>query len=373
MNEFESSMKKHIDIFVSYTNNDLDAVRKIVGYLESNGYHCFVSYRDIPVGTVWASAIAEALEQCQMMVAVYSNTYNLSVQVDREIEICCDEEKKTVVTFRLSNDPMKGVKKFFLKNLNWINATDHFENYLPQLLSAIVQNIGVPSNSAATDEKISREEKVYSDALSSIRSASDKFNCYIGRKVTPDMIYQAVGIDHCVYSNEFQGVYETCINWSNKNPDIYVMIEDCITKKIVGYINAMPLSNEYYHRIRSGETIDIDIPCEEIETYDFPDTYKLYFSSIAILPEYHNTSAFKALLDGFLIHVLRLYEREIYFSSILADAVTPTGEKLCNYMGLRHIVDSYHDSKIFEGALMPPSIRPTTILCKRLIAAYSQL
>ena len=42
-------------------------------------------------------------------------------------------------------------------------------------------------------------------------------------------------------------------------------------------------------------------------------------------------------------------------------------------MGLKHIVDSYHGSKIFEGALMPPSIRLTTILCKRLVASYSQL
>lgn len=358
------------DIFISYTNDDLVIVRKIVGYLESNGYRCFVSYRDIPVGTVWASVIAEALEECRMMIAVYSGSYNESVQVDREIEICCDEEKKAVVTFRLSEEPMKGVKKFFLKNLNWINAAKDYETVLPQLLNAIEQHIGPAFHRTV---EISREEKIYADALSSIRSASDKFNCYIGRTVTPDMIYQAVGVDNCVYSSEFQGVYDTCLNWWKRNPDIYMMIEECTTKKIVGYINAMPLSNEYYHRIRSGETIDIDLPYEEIETYDFPDTYKLYFSSIAIHPDYHNTCAFKALLDGFMIHVLQLYEREIYFSSILADAVSITGEKLCNYMGLKHIGNSNHGSKIYEGALMPPSIRPTTILCKRLISAYSQL
>ena len=204
-------------------------------------------------------------------------------------------------------------------------------------------------------------------------SHSDKFNCYFGRTVTLDMIHQAAGIDNCVYSSEFQGVYDTCINWWRRNPDIYVMIEDCSTKRIVGYINAMPLSNGYYHRIRSGETIDIDVPCEEIETYDCPDTYKLYFSSIAIHPDYHNTSAFKALLDGFIIHLLRLYEREIYFSTVLADAVSITGEKLCHSMGLKPVLNSNHRSKIFEGTLMPPTIRPTTILCKRLIAAYSQL
>lgn len=359
-------------IFISYSNNDIDVTKQIVNYLEINGgYKCFVSYRDIPVGKVWALAIAEALEECKMMVSIYSESYNKSNQVDREIELCCDTEKKPVVTFRLSDVPMAGVKKYFLKNLNWIDATEHFESHLPTLLNSVVQNIGPASNYAK--ESINREDKIYSDALSSIRFDSDKFNCYIGKKVTPEMIFQAVGIDRCVYSNEFQGIYETCLKWWQKNPAIYVMIEDCSTGKIVGYINAMPLRNEYYHRIRSGETIDTDIPEEEIETYDFPDTYKLYFSSIAIHPNYHNTSAFKALLDGFIIHILQLYEREIYFSSIVADAVSASGEKLCNYIGLKHILDSNHGSKIYEGALMPPSIRPTTILCKRLINAYQQL
>lgn len=359
-------------IFISYSNQDLDTAKIIVNYLETNGYKCFVSYRDIPVGKVWAVALTDALEECKMMVVLYSEHYNQSEQVDREIELCCDVERKPVVTFKLSEAPMRGAKKFFLKNLNWIPTDGSIQDSLPNLLHAIHQNIG-PAPNHVEPAIPSREDKVYNEALSSIKFDSKTFKCYIGTKVTPEMIYQAVGIDSRVYSSEYQGVYDTCINWWKKNPAIYVMIEDCQTKRIVGYINAMPLSNAYYHRIRSGETIDTDIPSEEIETYDFPDTYKLYFSSIAIHPDYHNTSAFKALFDGFMIHILQLYEREIYFSSIVADAVSEVGEKLCKYIGLNHILNSNHGSKIYEGALMPPSIRPTTILCKRLIAAYQSL
>lgn len=359
-------------IFVSYSNQDLDITKVVVNYLESNGYKCFVSYRDIPVGKVWSKAITEALEGCQMMVALYSESYNQSEQVDREIELCCDVEKKPVITFKLSEVPMRGAKKYFLKNLNWISTTGNIQESFPNLLGTIRQIIGEAPKSEEA-ELPSREEKIYSDALSSIKLDSEKFNCYIGRNVTPEMIYQAVGIDGCVYSNEYQGVYETCINWWKKNPAIYVMIEDSQTKRIVGYINAMPLSNAYYQRIRSGETIDTDIPSEEIETYDFPDTYQLYFSSIAIHPDYHNTNAFKALFDGFIIHILGLYEREIYFSSIVADAVSAIGEKLCKYIGLSHITNSNHGSKIYEGMLMPPKILPKTNLCKRLIASYASL
>lgn len=361
-------------IFVSFSNQDLALTKRIIDFIEGNGYKCFVSYRDIPVGSLWASAITNAIEECQMMVAVYSESYNQSEQVDREIELCCDIEKKPIVTFKISDSPMKGAKKYFLKNLNWINAGDNIEKQFPELLNAIRNQIGKPTDEVSMlSTNIKRADEIYTDTLSHANLESVKFNIYIGRRVTPEMIYQAVGIDQCVYNEEYQGIFETCVGWWKRNPAIYVMIEDNKTSQIVGYINAMPLSNEYYHRIRSGETIDVDIPEQEIETYDFPDTYKLYISSVAIHPDYHNTSAFKTLYDAFVVHLLNLYDREIYFSSMVADAVTPIGEKMCKYIGLTHTTDSNHGSKIFEGGLIPPTIKAKTILSQRLIEAYKSL
>lgn len=366
---------KRRNIFISYSNVDLEQAQRVVNFLEQfDGLKCFVSYRDIPVGKVWAEAIADALEECKIMVSIYSENYNQSKQVDREIEVCCDVEGKPIITYKLSDTPMKGVKKMFLKNLNWIDATDDLEIHLPELYHAICQNISIEKDlSTINNTSHDRANDIFSNTISILNVDSDNFVCHLGRKITQDMIYQAVCIDQSVFSSEFQGIYETCINWWKKNPFIYVMIEDPTKKRIAGYINAMPLTNEYYHRIRSGETIDVDIPISEIETYDFPDTYKLYFSSIAIHPDYQSTSAFKTLFDAFIYQILHLYEREIYFSSIVADAVTPVGEKLCKYIGLAHTIDSNHGSKIYEGALIPPSIRPTTFWCKRLIAAYQHI
>lgn len=366
-------MKRH-NVFISYSNVDIEQAQIVVNYLEQfDNIKCFVSYRDIPVGRVWAEAIADALEECEIMVSIYSENYNQSKQVDREIEVCCDIEGKPIVTYKLSNIPMKGVKKMFLKNLNWIDAVDGAERHLPDLYHAICQHITAKDVPAANNLIHNRANEIISNTISLLNTDSDNFVCHLGRKITQDMIYQAVCIDQSVFSTEFQGIYDTCIEWWKKNRYIYVMIEDPLQKRIAGYINAMPLTNEYYHRIRSGETIDVNIPISEIETYDFPDTYKLYFSSIAIHPDYQNSSAFKILFDAFIYQIMHLFEREIYFSSIVADAVTPAGEKLCKYIGLTHTIDSNHDSKIYEGSLIPPSIRPTTFWCKRLIASYQQL
>lgn len=109
------------DVFISYSSTDQKVVEALSHYLEERGVRCFVAYRDIPPGTVWAGAITQAIEKCQLMVIVFSKDFNVSVQVDREIELCA-EEKKPILTFRIQNEAFIGVKKYYLKNLNWIDA-----------------------------------------------------------------------------------------------------------------------------------------------------------------------------------------------------------------------------------------------------------
>lgn len=60
------------------------------------------------------------------------------------------------------------------------------------------------------------------------------------------------------------------------------MIQDKHSGKIAGYINAIPLEQEFYRAIESGSIIDLSIPPDAIRRYDLPDFYLLYFSSIGI-------------------------------------------------------------------------------------------
>ena len=124
------------DVFISYSSHDQKVVEGLCGYLESLKIRCFVAYRDIPRGVVWARAIVEALDESRMMVVVFSDNFNNSDQVDREIELA-SEDKKPILTFRLTDDAFKGAKKYYLKNLNWIDA---FPN--PQeVFGAVAENV----------------------------------------------------------------------------------------------------------------------------------------------------------------------------------------------------------------------------------------
>ena len=124
------------DVFISYSSHDQKVVEGLCAYLEAHKIRCFVAYRDIPRGVVWARAIVEALEESRMMVVVFSEHFNNSDQVDREIELA-SEDKKPILTFRLSNDAFKGAKKFFLKNINWIDAFPNPQ----QVFGSVAENV----------------------------------------------------------------------------------------------------------------------------------------------------------------------------------------------------------------------------------------
>ena len=128
--------KKRYDVFISYSSQDQKVVEGICGYLERNGYRCFVAYRDIPRGVVWATAIADAIDASALMVVVFSNSFNVSPQTDREIELA-SENRMPILTYRVADAEMTGAKRYYLKNLNWIDAFPDPEKAFGKLLDSV--------------------------------------------------------------------------------------------------------------------------------------------------------------------------------------------------------------------------------------------
>ena len=137
------------DVFISYSSHDQKVVEGLCAYLEQYKIRCFVAYRDIPRGVVWARAIVDALDESRMMVVVFSEHFNNSDQVDREIELA-SEDKKPILTFRISNDVFKGAKKYYLKNLNWIDAFPEpdkvFRNVAENVATLLGIKLSAPSS-----------------------------------------------------------------------------------------------------------------------------------------------------------------------------------------------------------------------------------
>jgi hypothetical protein len=128
------------DIFISYSTEDQEIVEELSAYLEQNGIRCFVAYRDIPKGIDWAGTITAAIEKSKLMIIVFSEHFNRSKQVDREITLCI-EENKPILTFKIQNAAFTGTKKYYLQNLNWIDAFPNPEKSFKSLYNNVLQLI----------------------------------------------------------------------------------------------------------------------------------------------------------------------------------------------------------------------------------------
>ena len=146
------------DVFISYSSRDQKIAEGVCAYLEQYGIRCFVAYRDIPRGVVWAGAIVDALEHSQMMLVLFSKHFNDSQQVDREIELAA-EQGMPILTFRLSEDDFTGAKKYYLKNLNWIDAFPNPEHYFGSLMDNVCRLLGKEPTPIFVEKVMDREQQ----------------------------------------------------------------------------------------------------------------------------------------------------------------------------------------------------------------------
>ena len=251
--------------------------------------------------------------------------------------------------------------------------TDALQNVFGTLMDAIgISSIAIRKRAIAEirakieAEKLKQEYEIQA----SKNSVSERFVCYSGNEITPEMITSAIEIDNNVYSPEYRGNADICIKWYNQNPDIYLMVYDNINKKIVGYINAMPISETIYRQLKNGDMIDVNIDPEDILTYHCPDCYYLYISSVAVLPEYRSLHVLYILLNAFFDKIIYLSNYEIFFKEVIADAVSLEGKKLCEYIGMKPIRSSSHNSTIYSVSLLPPKLRIMTNIGIKFMNVY---
>jgi len=168
--------------------------------------------------------------------------------------------------------------------------------------------------------------------------------------------------------------------WVRINPDIYTFLIDRKSRKPAGYLNAMPLDDATYQRVRSGQLADNEIPAAGIVPFQQNQELKIYLMSIAIAERHRRfgdgvfQQAYVQLLTGFL-EKLSYYakNRAIRVTHFLATAWTPEGVIICRSLGMRPVgLDPYGD-EIYETELasLSPSDRKLQPAIRRLLAVYA--
>ncbi|MFM9960063.1 MAG: toll/interleukin-1 receptor domain-containing protein [Planctomycetaceae bacterium] len=125
------------DVFISHSSKDKSIADRMVTALESADIQCWIAPRDVTPGLPYEQAILKGIQQCSVMVLVFSSHANQSQHVAREIKLAVGKEIP-VIPFRIEDVTPTGSLEYFLDTTHRLDAlTPPLENHLRPLVRSV--------------------------------------------------------------------------------------------------------------------------------------------------------------------------------------------------------------------------------------------
>lgn len=136
-------------VFISYSNKDSPLAQQVCAALEANGLRCWIAPRDISKGTLWPEAIATALEECPVVVLIFTAHSNASPDVLNEIALATENNAARIV-FQAEVVPPSKSLKYYLHVVQWLDATSKpLKAALRELVDAVQQALAARTTEPA--------------------------------------------------------------------------------------------------------------------------------------------------------------------------------------------------------------------------------
>lgn len=350
--------EKMFDVFISYKclneqgypTEDYRIAKQLYKSLTEIGIKCFFSEDSLScVGNAnFKQEIDNALDSVKIMIVVLTKAdYALSKWVKYEWDSYYNDYLSGVRDVSYLYTFCKGISNIDLPRTLRMQQSFNVDNELPNLIKYVKTVLSL-------------------DKMKHFRIKNSK-------EVTFKDIQEAVELDYLAFPGMEHVEPIECWEWFNFNSDIYLFVEDTKTKKIVAYTNTAPITEECYERIKTGTFLTTDITNDMILSYEMPYSYSLYFFSIVIHPDYRDTDIFYTLINGLVDKFVKLVDRGIYLKRMIADAVTINGERFCSLFGMKKVVDSLHNSKLYEIEMIPPKFKIISKKIKQLYDCYERV
>ena len=95
-----------------------------------------------------------------------------------------------------------------------------------------------------------------------------KYSILSGDKIQYRMISEAIQLDRVSYDDVYQLQVDTCLDYFEKNKDIYIMAVNPESGTVVGYVNFSPIRGSVYADIVSGSVVDTVITGDDVLPYE---------------------------------------------------------------------------------------------------------
>jgi hypothetical protein len=130
------------DVFLSHSHVDKHYADAICHCLENAGVRCWVAPRDIRPSEDWAEAIINGMDQCRILLLIFSSNSNNSPQVRREVERAVNKGL-TILPFRIEAVPPSKSLEYFISTQHWLDAFGRdLDASLAELLHCVTAVLG---------------------------------------------------------------------------------------------------------------------------------------------------------------------------------------------------------------------------------------
>jgi hypothetical protein len=145
------------DVFISYSSLDKTAADAACAALEAAGLRCWIAPRDVTPGAEWGEAIIVAINQCRVMILVFSANANNSPQIRREVERAVSKGVP-IIPLRIQDIAPARSLEYFIGDVHWLDAlTPPLEAHLRRLaesVRALLQVDAMPRQSRAPSPNV---------------------------------------------------------------------------------------------------------------------------------------------------------------------------------------------------------------------------
>jgi hypothetical protein len=115
------------DVFVSFATENRSAAESALQALESNGYSCWVAWRDIPEGVPYAAAIVEGIRTARVLLILLTPDSRVSPHVLREVE-CAVNANRPILTVQIAGCLPGESLAYYLGPTQWLrNEQTHLD------------------------------------------------------------------------------------------------------------------------------------------------------------------------------------------------------------------------------------------------------
>jgi hypothetical protein len=124
------------DIFISFASQDAKVARTICTALESRGFTCWISARNIHPGENFQSAIVRAIRGAKVLLLVFTANSNRSEEMTKELALA-SQQKLMVVPLRVENVDPSDAFAYEFATRQWIDLFADWELAMNNLCSRL--------------------------------------------------------------------------------------------------------------------------------------------------------------------------------------------------------------------------------------------